>query len=80
MAIDDLPGDRQPQAGPVILAGMGFIHFVKTFPDQRQVLRRNPGARIGDGQNHLLLILRQGNGNFSLRRRILERIVKQDQQ
>jgi len=47
VTVDDLPGDRQAQAGSALLAGIGGIDLVEALEDRVELIRRDAAAWPG---------------------------------
>src|SRR6478752_6216325 len=49
MHLDDLLGDRKPEAGPALGLGVGAVDLVELVEHARVLVCRYAGARVGDG-------------------------------
>src|SRR6266850_3826007 len=50
MPLDNLPGDRQAQACPMLGAGAGLVHLLEGFKNAWLILGGNPGSRVANDE------------------------------
>lgn len=78
--LDDPLRDGQAQAGSTGIATATGVGAVKPLEDVRHIFWRDANTRIAHQQLGAGLAVTQSNGNLPPGRRILERIVNEDQQ
>ena len=76
LALDEHARDREPEADAGHVARAGSLAAVEGLEEALGVLRRDPGPRVGDHDDRLVVSRRDGNPDLATGRRELHGVVE----
>jgi len=72
---DDLAGEAQAEAYTVDLTAARFFAAIEPFEHALAILRRNARAGVGDGEQKVVVLFAQVNGNEAAGLVVLDRVA-----